>query len=172
MANTTGLDFVQALNQASQTPHQSGDGRDLPDGFPLPLSSGQRVIDSSKEEGIDGLNAYDYTAHRAVFLIYRPWHICNRCANQLAAQKVSLPEEDGDITCPHTQLREYTEIQDKALAGKLILGNEQESLLRDGSVIISVKWFEAKINYKRQRALKKKLERSAATQTSEDSDDE
>lgn len=166
-----GNDFVDALNASVQSPLQGGEGKDLPDGFPMPQVAGHRVIDASKEEGIDGASAYDYTPYHRVFLIYRPWGACNRCANQLANGAVSLPDDEGDITCPHTQLKELNEIRAKGLSGQLLLGSAQESVLRDGSIIVSMQWYEAKINYKRQRALKKKLEREVATQTSEDADE-
>ena len=171
-ASSAGLDFINALSAASQVPNQSGDGKDLPDGFPTASVQGHRIIDSSKEEGIEGASAFDYASHRKVFVIYRPWTECSRCAQQLANQKITLPDDEGDITCAHTQLREYKEVLDKGLAGQLILGTEQESTQRDGTIVVSLKWFEAKINYKKQRALKKKLEREVATQTSEDAEPE
>lgn len=171
-ASSSGLDFINALSAASTTPNQGGDGKDLPDGFPMPTVQGHRVIDSSKEEGVEGASAYDYTSHRRVFVIYRPWKDCNRCAQNIVSQKLTLPDDEGDITCAHTQVKEYKDVMDKGLAGQLILGSEQETTQRDGTIVVSVKWYEAKINYKKQRAIKKKLERDAATQTSEDDDPE
>lgn len=164
---SSGLDFISALNAASQAPHQGGEGRDLPDGFPVPQMQGHRIIDSTKEEGIEGVSAYDYASHRRVFLIYRPWNACPRCSDDLATQKVSLPD-DGDITCPHTSLREYKETKDRALAGQLIWGAEQETTQRDGTIVVSAVWYESKINHKRKRALEKQLERNVAVTTSED----
>jgi hypothetical protein len=136
------------------------------------MMQGHRVIDSSKEEGIDGANAYDYVPYHKVFLIYRPWANCNRCAQNIVSQKIVLPDDEGDITCAHTQVKEYLEIRGKGMAGLLVLGSAQESTQRDGTIVVSLSWFEAKINYKKQRALKKKLERDVATQTSEDPDPE
>lgn len=167
-ASSSGLDFINALSAASTSPNQGGDGKDLPDGFPMTGVHGHRVIDSSKEEGIEGASAYDYTAHRQVFLIYRPWSSCNRCAQSIVSQKVTLPDDEGDITCAHTQVKAYKEILDRGLAGQLILGSEQETTQRDGTIVVSMKWYEMKINYKKMRQAKKKLEREVATQTSED----
>jgi len=163
-----GNDFITALNAAAKTPGQSGDGKDLPDGFPMAKVRGYRTIDSSKEMGIDGATAVDYASHRKVFLVYRPWDKCNRCANALANGKLDLPDDEGDLTCPHTQVNDYKEIVDKGLAGQLVLGSEQETVMRDGTIVVSLKYYEQKINYKKLRAQKKQLERDVATQTSED----
>ena len=138
----------------------------------MPQMRGQRVIDTSKEEGVDGANVYDYEPFQKVFSIYRPWGGCHRCQAMISANTVTLPTDEGDISCPHTQLKDLNEVRKKGMAGQVILGPEQETVLRDGTIIVSIKWWEPKINYKKQRALKKKLEREVATQSSEDPDPE
>jgi len=166
---TAGLDFINALSAATTGPTRGGgDGKDLPDGFPAAGMEGHRVIDSSKEEGIDGMSVYDYTPFQKVFVIFRQWGTCNRCSNAIASQKVVLPDDEGDITCPHTQLRELEEVRRQGMQGQLILGTEQETVMRDGSIVVSLKWFVPKINHRRQRALVKALEKRAASQSSED----
>lgn len=144
-----GQDFAGILNAAQKNP---GDfeslGKDLPDGFPLPQGD-HRVIDSEKE-GIPGITAYDFKIHRRVFTIFRPWDACARCGQDIASNKVAVPDE-GDYECPHTAKDDYEEIANDILAGKLIFGSEQESNLKDGTVLISLRWYE-KIHRAKKRA--------------------
>jgi hypothetical protein len=135
-----GIDFPSILNSAKQTPASfEGLGKDLPDGFPLPPGE-HRVVDT-EAEGIPGVTAYDFKIHRKVFTIFRPWDGCARCGQDIASNAVSLPES-GDYDCPHTALEEYEQTVNDILAGKMIFGSEQEVVQKDGTVLVSLRWYE------------------------------
>lgn len=124
-------------------------GKDLPDGFPLNADPTHRVVDTT-EQGIPGVVAYDYKVHRKVFTIFRPWESCSRCTGDIAMGKAVVPEE-GDYSCPHNTLVEYEQIVNDVLAGKLVFGSEQENTLKDGTILVSMRWYE-KIPKKKKEA--------------------
>lgn len=151
-----GLDFAQSLGSAMTPPETVKGGRDLPDGFPLPPSETGRIIDTNNEpQGINGAIAYDFTVNRRVFIIYRPWESCDRCNQAIANGEVVLPVEEGDYECPHTTIKAYRDVINKVLAGELVSGGEQEIIQKDGSVCVSLRWYDKKINHKRLRQLSK-----------------
>lgn len=136
-----GSDFAAVLAAAQRSPADFENlGKDLPDGFPLPPGEYGRVIDTEKE-GIPGITAYDFKVKRQVFTIFRPWDHCSRCGQDLASGAATLPEA-GDYSCPHTSIDEYQAIVDDCLSGKMVYGSEQEITQKDGTVLVSVKWYE------------------------------
>lgn len=144
--SSSGSDFASVLSRATAVPEAAGEGRDLPDGFPFPSMAGHRIVDSTEEEaggGIEGLVAYDWYIQRKVFVIYRPWDNCGRCEEALARGTDVLPAE-GDYECPHTQVKEYKTVLDDILAAKFVFGSEQEIPQKDGSIVISLRWYEKK----------------------------
>jgi hypothetical protein len=145
-------DFASILSRAQQVPEVAdGNGKDLPDGFPFEATAHHKVVDTTKDEaGIEGVVAYDFTCFRQVFLIYRPWDSCKRCAQDMGNNIVQLPAE-GDYTCPHTDLVKYQGIVNKALAGEFLMGPENEVVQKDGSIVISMKWFEKKVSTRRKK---------------------
>jgi len=142
-----GSDFASVLSKATSLPSLEELGKDLPDGFPLGAGKHHRIVEEG--EGIPGVVAYDYFIHRKGFVIYRPWDNCSRCTGALASGAVSLPDE-GDISCPHTAISEYKRVVDEILSGKLIFGSEQELVQKDGSIVISLRWYEAKASAKKK----------------------
>ena len=144
--------FAALLGKAQQLPDLSSDaGKDLPDGFPASLSPHHRVVDTTNDPGgIEGLVAYDFTCRRDVFMIFRPYDSCNRCAHDIAQNVVQIPAT-GDYTCPHTRLAEYEAVINRSLAGEYLHGSENEVVQKDGSILISLKWFEKKVNNKKKR---------------------
>lgn len=145
----TGLDFAGVLKAAQKLPNE-GPGKDLPDGFPFRTAPGHRVV-NDQNAGIPGVVEYDYFIHRKVFLIYRPWWQCARCMNAIDAGAIVLPET-GDHECPHTNIGTYKEIVDKILSGQLLFGSEQEVTQKDGSIVISLRWYEPKKTPKKPAA--------------------
>jgi hypothetical protein len=136
-----GSDFASVLNAAMQIPEGfETKGTDLPDGFPLPRQGSHRTVDTT-DEGIPGVTAFDFKIHRKVFTIFRPWDNCARCGQDIAGGAVTLPDS-GDHECPHTALDEYETIVNDILAGKMIFGSEQEITQKDGSVLVSLRWYE------------------------------
>lgn len=144
--------FASVLNRATQLPDTEQDaGKDLPDGFPLAAAAHHRVVDTANDPAaIEGMIAYDFTCRRGVFLIFRPWEGCNRCVQDMASNLVTVPAT-GDYTCPHTSLSSYEAIVNKTLAGEYLWGSENEVNQKDGSIVISLKWFEKKLNPKRKK---------------------
>jgi hypothetical protein len=136
-----GSDFAAVLRAASQTPEDFDSlGKDLPDGFPFPQEGRTKVIDTS-EDGIPGVAAFDFKVHRKVFTIFRPWDSCARCGRAMAAGEEE-PPATGDYECPHVLVEEYETVVNDILAGKLLFGSEQEITQKDGSVLVSLRWYE------------------------------
>jgi hypothetical protein len=167
-----GLDFAAALSAAQTPPQPVADGVDLPDGFPLPIAKTHRVIDSNKDPtGVPGALAYDYHVQRKVFVIYRPYWECNRCRDDMLNNMVSMPKE-GDYECPHVHIKGYQEVVDKALAGQIIIGPELERVLKDGTILVSLKWWEQKLNHKRMRQLQREAARERGDEPPSGDDEE
>lgn len=167
-----GLDFAAALSAAQSPPQPMPEGMDLPDGFPLPIAKNHRVVDSNKEPlGVPGALAYDYHVERKVFVIFRPYWECGRCRDAMLNNEVAMPKE-GDYECPHTHLKGYKEVVDRALAGQIIIGPENEQVLKDGTILVSVKWWESKINHKRLRQLQREAARERGEEPPPPGDDE
>lgn len=141
MANGGPENFASFIGSAMKPPEPpTGGGTELPDGFPAPKLPGVRVV-HDEGEGISGVVAYDYKVHRRVFLIFQPYGQCTRCMSDIGNGVEVLPAT-GAFTCPHTDLVEYEEIVNDALSGKTIFGGETETVQKDGSVIISLRWYE------------------------------
>lgn len=146
----TGSDFASVLNAAMRSPEPFSEaGRDLPDGFPLPPNEMHRVVDTN-EQGIPGLVAFDFKVHRKVFTIFRPWENCARCTADMASG-LAAPPTDGDYACPHVNLGEYEAVVNDVLSGKLLFGSEQEIPQKDGSVLVSLRWYEKIAKKKKQQ---------------------
>ena len=134
MANVGPGDFVSIFGQAPDPGDFSG-----PMG-PKPSPGAEQVPHDSRD-GIPGQSKYDYRAHRRVFLIYRPWHYCDRCRDAIAKGDIILPDE-GDIECKHTMVDEYQRVMEDILKGRVLLGSETEITNKDGSVAVSLRWYE------------------------------
>jgi hypothetical protein len=157
----TGSDFAAVLGQAQQIPSGT-EGAELPDGFPFQARGHHRVISEKDGEGISGVAAYDFKVFRRVFLIHRPWESCDRCRDAIANGVVALPDV-GDYECPHTALKDYQLIVNQTLEGKLLHGGEQEIVNKDGSVAVSLRWYESTLNKKRLQRMQKEKRRQDAS---------
>ncbi len=156
---STGSGFIKALEESAGA--AASQGHELSDGFPLVTKPGHRVVDATKDpRGIDGAAAYDFTGERRVFTIWRPWDQCDRCKNAISGNEVTLPAE-GDYECPHTNRKAYKEILDRTLAGELMHWGEKEEVLRDGTVIISLRWATPKLNAKKAQKLERARRKAA-----------
>jgi len=145
-----GSDFASILNSAGRVPEAfESNGKDLPDGFPFQKDPTHRMVDS-EQEGIPGVAAFDFKIHRKVFTIFRPWGDCARCGQDIASGASSIPAT-GDYECPHVSLEDYEATVNDILAGKLLFGSEQEITQKDGSVLVSLRWYE-KIPSKKKKA--------------------
>lgn len=151
-----GSAFAQVIEKANTAPLTEQQGKDLADGFPFQAKQGHKVVDQmDAPELIRGAVQYPYKIHRAVFTIYRPWGQCNRCMDDIATNQVVLPP-DGDYTCPHTQKAQYEQIMDECLRAKFLLGTEQEIVQRDGTIVVSMSWYEKKMTSRERREAMKR----------------
>ncbi len=144
--------FAAVLGRAQKLPTVNEDaGKDLPDGFPIPSGLHHRVVDTSNDPtAIEGLIAYDFTVHRGVYMIYRPWESCRRCLEAIGNNMIQ-PPVDGDMTCTHTQMAAYEAVINRTLSGEFLAGSEQDVIQKDGSIVVSVKWYEKKLNPRRAK---------------------
>lgn len=138
----SGNDFASIFSSAFQTPDAKGPDAE----FASPVPSGGRGFSSvgPGEAGkIAGATKYDFQVHRRVFLIYRPWERCQRCLDDVASNVVSPPSE-GDLDCPHNELSAYEAVVNKILDGTYLFGSESEIANKDGTVAVSLRWYEPK----------------------------
>ena len=143
MKAEVGNDFATVLAKAQERPGAETAGRDLPDAFPFAPPADHKIVDTTDADpkAIPGTVKYSYKIHRRVFMIWRPWESCTRCKDDIANQRVSIPDV-GDYECAHNNKTEYENTQNDILAGRLLYGSEQEVVQRDGSIVISLRWYE------------------------------
>ncbi len=83
-----------------------------------------------------------YLSFSKVFVIWRFWESCQRCAQSIAQGATQLPL-DGDYTCPHTDKTGYKEVVDRGLRGDAVLTLKDTFNLADGTRCVHVEWLEA-----------------------------
>ncbi len=74
--------------------------------------------------------------HR-VFVVFRPWESCQLCRGKLKAGTLVLPDE-GDHTCPHTQIADYRKLLQERADGVCRLYETETTTLKNGTIIKSV----------------------------------
>jgi hypothetical protein len=138
-----GNDFASVLSRAQEIPTPDQAGRDLPDSFPFNPPNHHHVVEGGSPDprALEGVTSYPFRIHRRVFTLWRPWSICSRCKQDLASGQVVLPSV-GDYECPHNDRDAYERIGNDILAGRLLMGSEQEVAQRDGTIVISLRWYE------------------------------
>lgn len=154
---TSGSDFASVLSAAQQRPTGDDNGRELVDGFPFQPPSTHSVVTTADDDpnAVPGVVRYNAKVHRKVFTIWRDWTNCSRCKDGIATGQIVLPPV-GEYECEHNQKAEYEEVVNEILAGRLILGSEEEIVQqRDGSVLVSLRWFSKILSKKEKRALAK-----------------
>lgn len=161
-----GGSFAQILAAAqSKPPSPDGDGKDLSDGFPLPVAEHHRVVDTSKDpaaRGVNGLIAYDFETVTVGFTVFRPWEACERCREDIANMRVTLPSV-GDYSCPHTNSKEYDAVVNKILAAEYLgqVPKNPTTVLPNGTHITVLTYYVPKFNPKKARKLSKDARRGA-----------
>jgi hypothetical protein len=153
-----GIDFATALAKSQERPQAEQQGRDLPEAFPFNPPADHKMVDTTDDDplAITGAIKYRYKIHRKVFTIYRPWEGCSRCKDDIANTVVTLPDV-GDYECPHITRSDYEKIADDILAGRLVMGAEQEVVQRDGTIVVSLRWYEPILNKKQLRERAKRM---------------
>jgi hypothetical protein len=123
--------FVTAINAAQQLPDDAGEGAgtELPTMFQFPIPMGESVIDNEAPPDprrIGGTPKYKLRAHFGRFVI-----------GPIVTQSYGEGEttiDDRDDTAA------YEEIQNMCLDGRAILCWEKPNFLKDGAVVIAMKW--------------------------------
>jgi len=88
------------------------------------------------------------------FVIWRPWESCRRCLHAIEADESILPADEGDYTCPHTQVREFKRTKDACYQGEGAPTREDYSSLKNGTQIVTFAWIQPDEKFKRQEAAK------------------
>lgn len=123
--------FAAAINAAAQLPDDSGEGAgvELPTMFQFPIPNGEPVIDNEPAPDprrIGGMPKYKLRAHFGRFVI---------------GPVVTDGYRDGEPTIDdRDDTAAYEEIQNMCLEGRAILCWEKPNFLKDGAVIIAMKW--------------------------------
>lgn len=138
-----GNDFASIFSSALNTPEKPQEGGEFTNPMPSFGGPGYSTVKPGDGEGIAGVVKYDFTIHRRVFLIYRPWERCQRCLDDVSKNAVVLPAT-GDIDCPHNESKAYEDVVNKILAGTYLFGSENEIANKDGTVAVSLRWYEPK----------------------------
>jgi hypothetical protein len=124
-----GATFAEAISRASQLPDDQGEGAspDLPQLFQFPIPQNELVVDDEPvpdKKRIKGVPNYKLRAHFKRFMIGSVVNMVNG----------EMQVDDHDDTV------EYEEIQNACLEGKAILCWEKTNFLKDGAVVIAMKW--------------------------------
>jgi len=82
-----------------------------------------------------------YTAHSAVYVLWKPWWKCGRCKRDIEKDETLLPDV-GDYNCPHNNTADYKEIVDRCLSGDFIRQQEEFTNLVDGTRTVHIVWLE------------------------------
>ncbi len=137
-----GNDFPSIFSSAMAPPEVPGVG-EFVSAFRASGSTPYGTVGPDEPGKIAGTTKYDFVIKRRVFLIYRPWESCQRCLDDVANNSVALPSS-GDHECPHNELPSYEDVVTKILAGAYLFGSESEIANKDGTVAVSLRWYEPK----------------------------
>jgi hypothetical protein len=124
-----GTSFAAAINMATQIPEDPGVGanNDLPQLFNFPIPQNELVVDDEPvpdQKRIKGMPKYRLRAHFQRFVMGPIINMVNG--------EVNIDDHDDTV--------EYEEIQNACLEGKAILCWEKTNFLKDGGVVIAMKW--------------------------------
>lgn len=136
----SGNDFASIFSSAFQTPEAAGKELEFASAVPS-AGRGFSSVGAGEAGKIAGATKYDFRVKRRVFLVYRPWERCQRCLDDVASGAVTPPAQ-GDLDCPHNELAAYEDVVNKILAGAYLFGSESEIANKDGTVAVSLRWYE------------------------------
>jgi hypothetical protein len=123
--------FAAAINAAQQLPDDSGEGAgaELPTMFSFPIPQGESVVDNEPPPDprrIGGMPKYKLRAHFGRFVI---------------GPIVTMGYGDNETTVDdRDDTPAYEEIQNMCLEGRAVLCWEKPNFLKDGAVVIAMKW--------------------------------
>lgn len=136
----SGNDFATVFSSAFDTPDTARKEAEFASPFST-RSKGFSSVGPGEAGKVSGATKYDFKVRRRVFLVYRPWERCQRCLDDVASGAVTPPAQ-GDIDCPHNELAAYEEVVNKILDGAFLFGSESEIANKDGTVAVSLRWYE------------------------------
>jgi hypothetical protein len=124
-----GSSFADAITRASQVPEDLGQGAsvDLPQLFQFPVPKNELLIEDEPApdpKRIKGTPKYKLRAHFRRFVMGPIVNMVNG--------EMEVDDHDDSV--------EYEEIQNACLEGKAILCWEKTNFLKDGGVVIAMKW--------------------------------
>ena len=137
-----GNDFASIFSGAMATPEPPSGSAEFVSAF-QPSSQAYGKVGPDEPDKVQGATKYDFAIRRRVFLIYRPWERCQRCLDDVANNAIALPST-GDHECPHNELASYEDVVNRILDGSYVFGSESEIANKDGTVAISLRWYEPK----------------------------
>jgi hypothetical protein len=122
--------FATAINNASQIPDDAGEGAgtELPTMFAFPIPPNESVVENEPlpdPRRIDGVPTYKLRAHFGRFVV-------GPIVTGGYGEETTVDDRDDTAA--------YEEIQNQCLEGKAILCWEKPNFLKDGAVIIAMKW--------------------------------
>jgi hypothetical protein len=169
MFNDDSSDFITATQQARRVPDEDpmGVSREipLPAIFETEDAAEQRNNSYLKKEVNPsklGLELF-VIFHSSVYVLYRPWEKCDRCATQIRAAQgktVLIPTDAGDYVCPHTHKSDYDLTVNQSLTGDVVITFKEHSMTPDGIRRVHLEWLTPDPDKKREieRRLKAKKE--------------
>ena len=90
------------------------------------------------------------------YVIWRPWETCKRCLRAIEQDEDILPHDEGDYTCPHTQLITFKKVKDNCYRGDAVPTREEYNALKNGTQIVTFGWMQPDEEYMKKAAAKKK----------------
>lgn len=135
-----GNDFASIFSSAFSSPDTERKEGEFASAFSS-KARGFSAVGPGEAGKIQGATKYDFKVKRRVFLVYRPWERCQRCLDDVASGAVAPPAQ-GDIDCPHNELSSYEEVVNRILDGSFLFGSESEIANKDGTVAVSLRWYE------------------------------
>ena len=129
MKDEGGSSFSEAVGRACQMPEDSGEGATtgLPQLFQFPIPKHELVVDDEPtpdKKRIEGVPKYKLRAHFKRFMM---------------GPVVSMIGGEVQVD-DHDDTPAYEEIQNSCLDGRAILCWEKTNFLKDGGVVIAMKW--------------------------------
>jgi hypothetical protein len=123
------MSFAEVLDRASQIPDDTGKGAtfDLPQLFSPPIPENELIVDDEPAPDPQRIGAVPKYKMRAHFQRFVMGPIVN-----MEGGEVHVEEHDDTAS--------YEEVQNLCLEGKAILCWEKTNFLKDGGVVIAMKW--------------------------------
>ena len=133
-------DVFDIISKARGEPPRITPETEMPMLLGLPDTGKDKLIASKLDELKPG-RSVRLVSQVKVFVLWRPWTECARCASDIENGLVQIPQT-GDYTCPHTQLTEFKTVKDKALSGDYLKEREEHFQLNDGTRCVEFAWLE------------------------------